>query len=46
MIGPYVELTRAVLERDYIRAHDHYVELAIGNAPWPIVRAPKTFKYP
>jgi pre-mRNA-splicing factor 18 len=24
------------LDRDYIRAHDKYIELAIGNAPWPM----------
>jgi pre-mRNA-splicing factor 18 len=24
------------LDRDYIRAHDSYIELAIGNAPWPM----------
>jgi pre-mRNA-splicing factor 18 len=24
------------LDKDYIRAHDSYIELAIGNAPWPM----------
>jgi pre-mRNA-splicing factor 18 len=24
------------LDKDYIRAHDKYIELAIGNAPWPM----------
>lgn len=24
------------IDRDYIRAHDKYIELAIGNAPWPV----------
>lgn len=24
------------MDRDYIRAHDKYLELAIGNAPWPM----------
>jgi pre-mRNA-splicing factor 18 len=24
------------MNRDYIRAHDKYIELAIGNAPWPM----------
>jgi pre-mRNA-splicing factor 18 len=24
------------IDRDYIRAHDKYIELAIGNAPWPM----------
>jgi len=24
------------MEGDYVRAHDKYIELAIGNAPWPM----------
>lgn len=24
------------LDKDFIRAHDKYIELAIGNAPWPM----------
>lgn len=24
------------MDRDYVRAHDKYIELAIGNAPWPM----------
>lgn len=24
------------IDKDYIRAHDKYIELAIGNAPWPM----------
>lgn len=24
------------LMKEYIRAHDKYVELAIGNSPWPM----------
>jgi pre-mRNA-splicing factor 18 len=24
------------MDRDYIKAHDKYIELAIGNAPWPM----------
>lgn len=24
------------LDKDYIRAHDKYIELAIGNSPWPM----------
>ena len=24
------------MDKDYIRAHDKYIELAIGNAPWPM----------
>ena len=25
-----------ILERDYVKASDHYLQMAIGNAPWPI----------
>ncbi|XP_013396115.1 pre-mRNA-splicing factor 18-like [Lingula anatina] len=31
-----IEITKFLLERDYIRASDHYYEMAIGNAPWPV----------
>lgn len=24
------------LQREYVKAHDKYLELAIGNAPWPM----------
>ena len=24
------------LMKEYVRAHDKYLELAIGNAPWPM----------
>jgi len=24
------------MDRDCVRAHDKYIELAIGNAPWPM----------
>jgi pre-mRNA-splicing factor 18 len=24
------------LDRDYIKAHSKYIELAIGNSPWPM----------
>lgn len=30
------EITRYMLDRDYIRASDSYLQMAIGNAPWPI----------
>ncbi|XP_069692653.1 pre-mRNA-splicing factor 18 [Periplaneta americana] len=30
------EITRYMLDRDYIRASDAYLQMAIGNAPWPI----------
>ena len=25
-----------LIDRDYIRANDNYIELSIGNAPWPM----------
>ena len=31
-----VNITRCLLEREYIRANDCYLQMAIGNAPWPI----------
>uniref|UniRef100_A0A6M2DR32 Pre-mRNA-splicing factor 18 n=1 Tax=Xenopsylla cheopis TaxID=163159 RepID=A0A6M2DR32_XENCH len=30
------EITRHLLDRNYIMASDSYLEMAIGNAPWPI----------
>ena len=29
-------LVQYCLMKEYVRAHDKYLELAIGNAPWPI----------
>jgi len=31
-----VNITKCMIERDYIQAHNHYMEMAIGNAPWPV----------
>ena len=31
-----VNITRYLLEREYIKANDCYLQMAIGNAPWPI----------
>ncbi|XP_047520974.1 pre-mRNA-splicing factor 18 [Pieris napi] len=30
------EITKHLLERNYIKASDDYLQMAIGNAPWPI----------
>ncbi|RZF36342.1 hypothetical protein LSTR_LSTR008823 [Laodelphax striatellus] len=30
------EITRHLLDRNYIMASDSYLQMAIGNAPWPI----------
>ncbi|RWS31938.1 U5 snRNP-associated RNA splicing factor-like protein [Leptotrombidium deliense] len=29
-------IVRHLLERDYVKANDAYLQMAIGNAPWPI----------
>ncbi|OII77457.1 pre-mRNA-splicing factor 18 [Cryptosporidium andersoni] len=30
------EIVQCCCSREYIKAHDKYIELAIGNAPWPM----------
>ncbi|XP_042857171.1 pre-mRNA-splicing factor 18-like [Penaeus japonicus] len=30
------EIVQHCLERDYVKANDAYLQMAIGNAPWPI----------
>ena len=29
-------MVRNIMQRDYIKANERYMEMAIGNAPWPI----------
>lgn len=31
-----VHIVRHLLERDYVKANDYYLQMAIGNSPWPI----------
>merc|ERR1711994_1202878 len=31
-----VQMVKHALQRDYITSHERYMEMAIGNAPWPI----------
>ncbi|VDP43929.1 unnamed protein product [Soboliphyme baturini] len=31
-----VNIVLCLLERDYVQANNHYMEMAIGNAPWPV----------
>lgn len=31
-----IHIVRNLLERDYVKANDAYLQMAIGNAPWPI----------
>ncbi|CAG5123698.1 unnamed protein product [Candidula unifasciata] len=36
LLGSIVEIVLFMMDRNYIRANDAYLEMAIGNAPWPI----------
>nr|KAG5708790.1 hypothetical protein BaRGS_031944 [Batillaria attramentaria]KAG5708791.1 hypothetical protein BaRGS_031945 [Batillaria attramentaria]KAG5708794.1 hypothetical protein BaRGS_031948 [Batillaria attramentaria] len=36
LLESFVEIVQMTMDRDYIRANDAYLEMAIGNAPWPI----------
>ena len=31
-----VQMVKETLQRNYIASHERYMEMAIGNAPWPI----------
>ncbi|KAL5014329.1 hypothetical protein ScPMuIL_008599 [Solemya velum] len=31
-----VQIVKYVMDKDYLKANDAYLEMAIGNAPWPI----------
>jgi len=36
LLESIVEIVQKMMDRNYIRANDTYLEMAIGNAPWPI----------
>ncbi len=36
IVNKLFEVMVFLLDKDYIRAHDRYIELAIGNSPWPM----------
>uniref|UniRef100_A0A0B7B5F5 Pre-mRNA-splicing factor 18 n=1 Tax=Arion vulgaris TaxID=1028688 RepID=A0A0B7B5F5_9EUPU len=36
LLGSIVEIVQFMMDKNYIRANDAYLEMAIGNAPWPI----------
>ncbi|CAG2240557.1 pre-mRNA-splicing factor 18-like [Mytilus edulis] len=36
ILDPMVSIIKQLLKKDYIKANDAYLEMAIGNAPWPI----------
>ena len=31
-----VKMIMHTLQRDYIKSHEAYMEIVVGNAPWPI----------
>lgn len=36
IVNKLFEVMVFLLDKDYIKAHDRYIELAIGNSPWPM----------
>lgn len=36
ILDSLTDITKRLLNRDYIKASDAYLQMAIGNAPWPI----------
>ncbi|XP_022103920.1 pre-mRNA-splicing factor 18-like [Acanthaster planci] len=36
LLESLVNIIRYMLDRDYVKASDTYLQMAIGNAPWPI----------
>ncbi|KAK7102764.1 pre-mRNA-splicing factor 18-like [Littorina saxatilis] len=36
LLESFVEIVHKMIDRNYIKANDSYLEMAIGNAPWPI----------
>ncbi|PVD25218.1 hypothetical protein C0Q70_15716 [Pomacea canaliculata] len=36
LLESFVIIVQNMMDRDYIKANDAYLEMAIGNAPWPI----------
>ncbi|KAJ2059835.1 hypothetical protein GGI17_004173 [Coemansia sp. S146] len=36
VLARITEIARWMLEREYMRANDEYLQLSIGNAPWPL----------
>lgn len=36
IFGCLVDIVKHLLNRDYLKANEAYLEMAIGNAPWPI----------
>ncbi|XP_054751913.1 pre-mRNA-splicing factor 18-like [Lytechinus pictus] len=36
ILDSLVEIIKFMFEREYVKANDSYLQMAIGNAPWPI----------
>jgi pre-mRNA-splicing factor 18 len=36
ILGCLIDIVKHLLKRDYLKANEAYLEMAIGNAPWPI----------
>ncbi|KAJ8046730.1 Pre-mRNA-splicing factor 18 [Holothuria leucospilota] len=36
LLDSLVQIVKFMLEREYVKANDAYLQMAIGNAPWPI----------
>ncbi|KAJ1943136.1 hypothetical protein GGF37_002784 [Kickxella alabastrina] len=36
VLARIAEIARCMLDREYMRANDAYLQLSIGNAPWPL----------
>ena len=36
ILDSLTEIFLELIDRNYIKANEHFLEMAIGNAPWPI----------
>ena len=36
ILDSLVKIFLQLIERNYIKANEHFLEMAIGNSPWPI----------
>ena len=36
VLDTMIKITESMIKREYVQAHDAYIQCAIGNAPWPI----------
>ena len=40
VLDSLVKMVVLCLQKDYILSHEAYMEMAVGNAPWPIGKIP------